>query len=125
MPPIAVIVEDNVTNADIVMRHLQAIGFTTYTAETAEDGRAVIQRVNPSLVVIDERLPDISGTELIRMVREERPEITVVMLTIVDDESAINKAFQAGCNYYAIKPNGFRKLCANKAKPEQFLNASA
>jgi len=121
----AVIVEDNATSADITVRQLEAMGFATHVADSAEAGWNLAQEINPELMVVDERLPDLSGTELIRSLRANMPDVTVIMSTIVDDERAIRNAFAAGCNYYAIKPNGLLKLCKSFTSPESLLNTQA
>lgn len=122
---LALIVEDDLTSADIASRQLAAIGFSTVIVATAEEGLHAVQQRAPQLVVIDERLPDDSGTNLIRQIRQISSEITLAMSTVVDDESMIQQAFAAGCNYYAVKPNGIRKLCSSWHSPEQLLNPNA
>jgi DNA-binding response OmpR family regulator len=121
----AVIVEDNATSADIALRQLAPFGFEAQIAETAQDGWSLIQQVNPVLVVIDERLPDMSGIELIRQLRETNADLAIIMSTIVDDEGAINNAFSAGCNFYCIKPNGLKKLFLKRNNAQQLINATA
>jgi DNA-binding response OmpR family regulator len=125
MAPLAVIVEDNATSADIAVRQLESIGFATRVADTAQTGMDLIQQTNPDLVVIDERLPDLSGIDMIRTLREQLPNLTVVMSTIVDDERTIKSAFAAGCNYFAIKPNGLLRMCRTLNSPERLLNTQA
>jgi len=125
MAPIAVIVEDNATSADITVRQLEAIGFKTHVADTAQAGIELIEATDPALVVVDERLPDQSGIDVIRMLRENLPNLTIVMSTIVDDERTIKSAFAAGCNYYAIKPNGLLRMCKSYTTPEELMNVSA
>jgi two-component system response regulator DctR len=122
----AVIIEDNAISADLIARQLQAIGFQeTLITGTGEEGLDATRQMRPQLVVIDERLPDSSGTELIRMVRHELPHVTVVMCTVVDDESVMEAAFAAGCNYYTVKPNGFRHLCAKRSTLDQIFDLNA
>jgi DNA-binding response OmpR family regulator len=125
MALLAVIVEDNATSADIAVRQLESIGFETRVADTAESGMEMIQVTNPDLIVVDERLPDQSGIEMIRALREYLPDLTIIMSTIVDDERTIKSAFAAGCNYYAIKPNGLLRLCKSFTSAEMMLNTSA
>lgn len=126
MNPIAVIVEDNATSADLIARQLQAIGFgKTLTAENAESGLQLIEDKSPHLVVIDERLPDASGTDLIRMVRDNMPDVAIIMCTVVDDEAMMEAAFTAGCNFYAVKPNGLRNLCAQRPSVDHLLDTAA
>lgn len=123
---VAVIVEDNATSADLIARQLQAVGFgQTAIAENAEKGISLIEKTNPHLVVIDERLPDASGTELVRMVSDQLPEIAIIMCTVVDDESMMEAAFAAGCNYYTVKPNGLRQLCTHRPTAQALLDRQA
>jgi DNA-binding response OmpR family regulator len=126
MSSIAVIVEDNSTSADLIARQLQAVGFNeALISETAEEGITLIEETSPNLVVIDERLPDASGTELIRMVRDQMPDVAIIMCTVVDDESLMEAAFAAGCNYYTVKPNGLRHLCSQRGSVEDLLDLRA
>jgi DNA-binding response OmpR family regulator len=123
---IAVVIEDNPTSADIICRQLSALGFSeTHVSGTAEGGMQLVQRVRPQLVIVDERLPDASGTELVRALRIFDPNLVVAMCTVIDDEVTIQEAFEAGCNYYVVKPNGLRRLCNERQSPEALLNADS
>jgi DNA-binding response OmpR family regulator len=119
----AIIIEDDYTAADIAARQLEAIGFATSTAYTGGEGLELAYEKQPALVIIDERLPDMSGIEILQQLRSQLPEATFVISTVVDDETIIKKAFKAGCNYYVIKPS-LRILCAQRNSPEKLLNAS-
>jgi DNA-binding response OmpR family regulator len=123
---IAVVIEDNPTSADIICRQLSALGFEeTYVSSTAEGGMELVQRVRPQIVIVDERLPDASGTELVRALRIFDPNLVVAMCTVIDDEVTIQEAFEAGCNYYVVKPNGLRRLCSELKSPEAMLKAES
>jgi DNA-binding response OmpR family regulator len=123
---IAVVIEDNPTSADIICRQLSALGFSeTHVSGTAEGGMELVQRVRPQLVIVDERLPDASGTELVRALRIFDPNLVVAMCTVIDDEVTIQEAFEAGCNYYVVKPNGLRQLCNERQSPEAILKADS
>ncbi|MFQ3534408.1 MAG: response regulator [Aggregatilineales bacterium] len=120
---IAVIIEDNPTSADIICRQLNALGFSeTHVSGTAEGGMELVQRVRPQFTIVDERLPDASGTELVRALRIFDPNLVVAMCTVIDDEATIQEAFEAGCNYYVVKPNGLQQLCRACQSPEDILN---
>lgn len=126
MAVIAVVVEDNPTSADITSRLLDAMGFDEiHLTSTAESGMALIQRVRPQFIIVDERLPDASGTELVRSIRTYDPTLTIAMSTVLDDMAFMQIAFDAGCNYYAVKPNGLRKLCQAHTSPDQIINPAA
>ncbi|MFN7209132.1 MAG: response regulator [Aggregatilineales bacterium] len=122
---IAVVIEDNPTAADIVCRQLSALGFSeTHVSGTAEGGMELVQRVHPQLVIVDERLPDASGIELVRALRVLDQDFVVAMCTVIDDEAVIQEAFKAGCNYYVVKPNGLKRLCSERGSPEAMLAVS-
>ena len=121
----AVIIEDNAQSAYLASLRLQVIGFTTHIAETADQGLKMIQSVQPDLVLTDQRLPDISGVELIRGLRSYFPNLVLIMLTALDDEDMIQEAFGAGCNYFAVKPNGLRLLCGDRNRPDLLLDTMA
>jgi DNA-binding response OmpR family regulator len=123
---IAVVIEDNPTSADIICRQFNALGFSeTHVSGTAEGGMELVQRVRPNLVIVDERLPDASGTELVRALRIFDPNLVVAMCTVIDDEDTIQEAFEAGCNYYIVKPNGLRRLCDERNSPSAMLDAGS
>lgn len=107
-----VIVEDNVTSADLIARQLSTLGnLEIHFAETAADGMHLVEAQQPEFLIVDERLPDVSGIDLIREARRQNNEVMIIMCTVVDDDDTINAAFEVGCNFYTIKPNGLRRLC--------------
>src|SRR5262249_21696526 len=116
---------DDPTAADIMARLLEEMGFEVHSVETGEEGSQVASQVSPELVVIDERLPDTSGTTLARSIRASLPKSTIAMCTVVDEDAMIQRAFGSGCNYYVVKPNGFLKLCNSRPTPERLLDSAA
>jgi DNA-binding NarL/FixJ family response regulator len=72
-------------------------------AGTVADAIAAARRFEPELVVMDIRLPDGSGIEACREIREELPDTRVVMLTSYPDEDAVLSAIVAGASGYLLK----------------------
>ena len=77
-------------------------------AEAIEGAR----RHQPDLVIMDVRLPDGSGIEACREIREEFPATRVVMLTSYPDEEAVLSAIVAGASGYLLKQIRGRDLVA-------------
>jgi DNA-binding response OmpR family regulator len=123
--PVALIVEDDYTAADVMARQFEKAGFAVSVGYTAEEGYRLAEETMPMLVVIDERLPDASGVELLSSLRPNLPDATFVVATVVDDEGLMTRAFDMGCNYYVLKPNGLKKLYEACSNPEQLLNPNA
>jgi two-component system response regulator DevR len=79
-------------------------------AGTVAEAIEAARRFQPDLVIMDVRLPDGSGIEACREIREERPETRVVMLTSYPDEDAVLSAIVAGASGYLLKQVRARDL---------------
>ena len=81
-------------------------------AGTVSEAVAAARRYEPDLVLMDVRLPDGSGVEACRAIREELPATRVVMLTSYPDEEAVLAAILAGASGYLLKEIRGRDLVA-------------
>lgn len=72
-------------------------------AGTAEEGVGRILATSPDVCVLDVRLPDGTGVEVCRAVRERRPTIACLMLTSYSDDEALLEAVLAGAAGYLLK----------------------
>jgi DNA-binding NarL/FixJ family response regulator len=82
-------------------------------ASTAADEVAQCRRLQPNVVLMDVRLPDASGAEACREIREVSPNTRVVMLTSYSDEDAIIASITAGASGYLVK----------RTDPERLIDA--
>lgn len=73
-------------------------------AELVAEGRA------PDVVVMDVRMPGGSGIDACRAIREEHPQIKVIMLTSYSDDDAIFASITAGASGYVLKQVGSEEL---------------
>lgn len=65
-------------------------------AGTAEEVRRKVPIVQPDILLMDIHLQEESGIELTRFIRDEYPDMKVLMLTIEDEEMYLKQALQAG-----------------------------
>jgi DNA-binding NarL/FixJ family response regulator len=72
-------------------------------ASTAEEARTRIPLVHPDVAVLDVRLPDASGVEVCRDVRDSSPQTRCLMLTSFADDEALFDAIVAGAAGYVLK----------------------
>jgi DNA-binding NarL/FixJ family response regulator len=72
-------------------------------AGTAAQARARIAATQPDVVVLDVRLPDGSGIDVCREVRNTQPGIRCLILTAYDDDDALRAAVIAGASGYVLK----------------------
>ena len=94
------IVDDNELDRELV-RRLLPIGTPVREAATAEEARAHLTRALPDLVLLDNRLPDADGVDILPLFAERH--VPVVMLTEVGAPEVIVVAMQRGAEDYIVK----------------------
>ncbi|HJX41351.1 MAG TPA: response regulator transcription factor [Anaerolineales bacterium] len=82
-------------------------------AGTAEEALRAVQELEPDVVLMDIGLPDLSGIEAATRIRELRPQVAVVALTIHEDKEYFFRMLDAGASGYVPK----------RAAPEELLTA--
>ncbi|MHB8210518.1 MAG: sigma-54-dependent transcriptional regulator [Acidithiobacillus sp.] len=98
------IVEDEKNLRSVLAAILEAEGFSTIQTERAEEALAIMARELPVLVLTDQRLPGMSGTELLRHIKERWPEIPVLIATAYGEIEQAVQAIKAGAEHYLTKP---------------------
>jgi two-component system response regulator DevR len=79
-------------------------------AATASEAKEEAVRTQPDVVIMDVRLPDGSGVEACRYIREVSPATRVIMLTSYGDDEALFSSLQAGASGYVLKETRGRSL---------------
>jgi DNA-binding response OmpR family regulator len=108
--PRVLVVDDDVTVAEVVLGYLRRDGFE---AAHAVDGLAALRiaaAAPPDLVILDLMLPGIDGLEVCRRLRAERPDLPVVMLTARGEEEDRIAGLEVGADDYVVKPFSPREL---------------
>lgn len=115
MPVTVAIVEDNASIRETLERLIaDAPGFTCVcTCETGGDALRMIPRFAPQVVVMDIRLPDLTGIECTARLKRQMPALQVLMFTVHEDHDNIFKALEAGACGYILK----------RSTPEEILEA--
>ena len=85
---------------------LHAVG----RAVSLREAREVLPVVDTDVVVVDYRLPDGTGVELVAELRNELPQVGFVMVTAFPDPGALSAALKAGCRGFVSKSNGVNAL---------------
>ena len=95
--------------------------FQGYTVRCASDGEAGLNAAldgKPDLIILDTMLPKINGYEICRLVREQKIDTPIIMLTAKGQESDIILGLNLGADDYVTKPFSIRELLA---RVEAFL----
>jgi PAS domain S-box-containing protein len=104
------LVEDDDDTALVIRKFLERAGHQVTTCRTAADALIVLGHSHFDLVMLDQRLPDMSGFELIQTLVREGITIPVLMVTAWGDEHLATQVLRAGALDYVVKDQGLAFL---------------
>jgi DNA-binding NtrC family response regulator len=114
------IVDDDPLIRKTLSSHLAKQGFEVLMAENGEEGLRTIAESSPELVLLDIRLPDSDGLDVLRQIRQgDKPRATVIIMTAYDDMKTTVEAIKLGAFEYLVKPLDFIELDLTVAKAFQ------
>jgi two-component system response regulator RegA len=98
------IVDDDKAFLQRLARAMEKRGFVTETAESLAEARAKVETVDPSFAVVDMRLDDGNGLDVIEMIRARRPNVRAIILTGYGNIATAVTAVKLGAIDYLSKP---------------------
>src|SRR5438105_3919674 len=104
------IVDDDRSIRELLSMHLEERGYGVVSAATGAEGFRLAEEVSPSAIILDMRLPDASGIDLIPELRKRAGETPVLMITAHHDMATTILAMKAGAFDYIHKPIDIRAL---------------
>lgn len=106
MPEQLVLVDDEPGLREAVQAYLEDSGYTVHTASNAREGWDTVQRVMPDLVITDIMMPQVSGFEFLKQLRDDPrfETLPVVFLTARGMTNDRIQGYDAGCDAYLPKP---------------------
>jgi len=109
--PLVLIVDDEPQMRRLLTVALEANGYRVLAAAGGQEGLVLAAQHQPALVVLDIGLPDVSGQEVLRRLREWS-RAPVIVLSVQDDEKGKVAALDAGADDYVTKPFNTDELLA-------------
>ena len=104
------IVEDERSVRECCRDVARSLGFSTQLAESREEAYRILDSANTDVVLLDLRLPGGNGLEILREIKQRRPEaVTIVMTGFATVQSAV-QAMKLGAYDYITKPFNFDEL---------------
>jgi len=98
------IVDDELGMRQFLTHLFQREGHTVRVAENGREAMALLHQEASDLVLSDIRMPDMSGIELLRAVRELMPDVEVIMMTAFANVDTAREAFLLGAYDFVQKP---------------------
>jgi len=112
------IIEDDPTMLRGLKDNFEYSGYHVITAVDGEVGLNAALDAKADLVILDIMLPKINGYEICRLIRKEKLDMPIIMLTAKGEESDIILGLNLGADDYVTKPFSIKELLA---RAEAFL----
>lgn len=106
--------EDLITN--LLSETLEKSGFEAETAENGREGLLKIKQTNPDIILLDIILPDISGFEILKKIKESEnfKDVPVIVISNSGRSAEINRAKELGAEDWIIKTEFDPQVIINK-----------
>ncbi len=103
-------IDDDATGREVAAHNLRRAGFHVVLASDGEEGLRMFQEFVPDVVLTDLRMPRVDGMEVVRRVREFRPEIPVIVVTAYGSLDVGVQAMREGAYDVVAKPFNRQQL---------------
>ena len=104
------VVDDEASQRELVSGYLKKQGFEVFTAAGGEPALELFRQSPMELILTDQRMPDLSGLELLKAARAINPETQVIVMTAYGNVETAVEAMKAGAADYLTKPLHLEEL---------------
>ena len=108
--PLIVIVDDEQGILDVVSRIARRAGYDAMTYSNGRDAIAALQTQRADLVLVDLRMPEVGGLDVLRAIRDTNPRCQAVLMTGYASVDTAVEAIKLGASDYLSKPLDFARL---------------
>jgi DNA-binding NtrC family response regulator len=117
------VIDDDASLRRVMEMQLEEIGCDVLAAASGKEALGVLEEVTPDLVITDLRIPGMSGMDILKSLRKDHPELTVIMVTAYGTVRTAVEAMKAGAYDYLTKPIDYDELTlvVNRALEHQQL----
>ena len=98
------VVDDEIDVCDFVKNFFQERNFRVFTALNGEEALRVVRKESPSIILLDIRMKEIDGIEVLRKIRKIDKDAKVIMVTAVVEQEKMDAAKKLGAAKYVTKP---------------------
>ena len=108
--PVLLVVDDEPGMLALVKRFAEPTGFDVCTNTNARDAISTITECAPDVAVVDLRMPEVGGLDVLRAIREAQPGCQVILMTAHAEVDSAIEAVKLGAMDYLSKPLDFERL---------------
>ena len=109
-PKRVLVIDDEVKFGCLVAGFLTGRGYQTTVASNSDEALEALERFGPEIVLLDVRMPGLSGLELLKRIRSTPLPPQVIMVTAMDTSEMIDEAMDNGAEGYLCKPIDLNQL---------------
>jgi len=104
------VVDDEPEVAAVLAEYLGDRGYATQMARGGLEALSRIEKAVPAAVLLDVRMPDMDGLEVLRKIRDAGPRPPVLMMSANEDETMAKRTIELGAFDYVLKPFDFDQI---------------
>ena len=104
MPAKLLVVDDENGILEEVKSYFEEEGFQVFVADSGEEGIQILKREKPDILLVDMKLPDMSGLLVLKVAKESSPLTKVIVNTGYVDQALIDQAEELGRDVFLQKP---------------------
>jgi len=108
--PVLVVVDDEQGILDVVSRFARRAGFEVVTCASGREAIVQVQKRRPDLLMIDLRMPDVGGLDVLRAIRDIDPHSQAILMTGYAGVDTAVEAIKLGALDYLTKPLDFARV---------------
>ena len=110
VPTRMLVVDDELRICDFLKGFFSAKGYEVFSATSGEEAITQVPNLRPHIVLLDVRMPGLSGLDTLSRIKAINPELKVIMVTALDDDTLMAEAKSRGAADYITKPFSFDYL---------------
>ncbi len=110
MPGKVMVVEDDPQLCDVLTKFISECGFPAHGARSARESIIQFDDIEPQVVIMDLKLPDGDGLDLLRLFKRRAPRCRVVIMSSYSDVDTVVEAMKLGAENYLTKPTPLPEL---------------
>lgn len=104
------VIDDEAKFGCLVAGFLMGRGYQTTVATNSDEALEALERFGPEIVLLDVRMPGVSGLELLKRIRSTPLPPRVIMVTATDTSDILDEAMDNGAEGYLCKPIDLNQL---------------
>ncbi|OGX05488.1 MAG: hypothetical protein A3G87_09800 [Omnitrophica bacterium RIFCSPLOWO2_12_FULL_50_11] len=98
------IVDDEVEICDFLKSFFEERDYQVITATSGEEALEWVEKAKPKVVLLDIKMPGMSGIEVLEAIKQKEPGTKVIMVTAIETRDKIEQCLRLGADNYITKP---------------------